>query len=148
MEGVFGLFVDICIWCTNVCLSVPHIYGALFLYMLLFKSHSLAFLLLVRILCVLNKFLFNYSKKINYILYTKFKYYMQYCKTLFRNCFSRCDSRNCTHAFVKIYHVSVENILVRIPIKNKNILVRRIASSSFFFLSSNIHLILFWWLKM
>jgi hypothetical protein len=44
-------------------LCVPHIYGTLFLCMLIFKSPSLAFLVLARILCVLNKFHFSFKKK-------------------------------------------------------------------------------------
>jgi len=40
----------------GVCLSVPH------RTMLLFKSPSLAFLVLAKILCVLNKFHFNFFK--------------------------------------------------------------------------------------
>jgi hypothetical protein len=46
-----------------VCLGVLHIYGTLFFCMLLFKSPSLAFLVLTRILSVLNKFQFNFFKK-------------------------------------------------------------------------------------
>jgi len=45
-------------------LGVPHIYDTLFLCMLLFKSPSQAFLVPARILCVLNKFHFNFLKKI------------------------------------------------------------------------------------
>jgi len=43
-----------------VCLGVPHIYDTFFLCMLLFKSPSQAFFVLARILCVLNKFHFNF----------------------------------------------------------------------------------------
>ncbi len=58
MEGVFGLFVEVYIWYT----SIRHI-QTLFLCMLLFKSSSLAFLVLARILCVLINFILASSKK-------------------------------------------------------------------------------------
>jgi len=59
-ESVFGLFVEVCICYMSVCLGVPRIYDTLFL-----KSLNLTFLVLARILCVLNKFYFNFLKIFN-----------------------------------------------------------------------------------